>query len=182
MSDLTFHKVSWTQLEKDCLLLAERIQNSSARIDKIVAISRGGLVTARILSDLLKIPISHITISSYQSLKQEKEPFIDETPSENFRGKSILLVDEIGDTGKTFKRATDYFKNFGLAHIYTLAPYIKSHTPVKPDFYTSVIDAWIIFPYEIRETTEAFKNMFKDKETIHKKLREVGFEEWEINL
>ena len=180
MADLIFHKISWTQFAKDSLALGKKIKQKKIKVDKIVAISRGGLVPARILSDSLSVPISHITISSYKGTKQTNEPFIDETPMKNFRGETILIVDEVCDTGKTFERALSYFRNFSVKKIYTAAPYTKSHRTFDPDFATKNIDAWIIFPYDIRETTETFRDIYKDETKVRKQLLEVGFEEWEL--
>ncbi len=173
---MKFYKVSWEQYEKDCLKLAKQLNGQ--KFDKIVAISRGGLIAARILSDLLSIPISHITIESYQNLKQKKTVTITEVPSARFYRQRILLVDEIADSGKTFKRAVSYFKNFQLKKISTLALYIKSHCRPCPDYFANQIDAWIIFPYELRETYEAFKKLYKNE--AKEKLKEAGFKEWEI--
>lgn len=177
---MKFHKISWQQYEEDCLKLAGKLKKK--KINKIVAISRGGLVVARILSDLLSIPISQITIESYQRLKQKRHVTITEVPSTNFSGMSILIVDEIADSGRTFKRALSYFKNFQVKKIYTLALIIKSHTKPLPDFWSKKIDAWIIFPYEIRETYQAFVRLFKSKGKAREKMKEVGFGEWELRL
>lgn len=175
---MKFHKISWQQYEKDCLALAKKIKH--IKIDKIVAISRGGLVVARIFSDLISTPISHITIESYLDLKQQKHTLITETPSTNFNKQRILIVDEIADSGRTFKRAKSYFKNFQIKKIYTLALYVKSKTSPLPHFWSKKIDAWIIFPYELKETYDAFLKLFKSKEKAREKLLEVGFKEWEI--
>jgi len=148
-------------------------------VDTIVAISRGGLVVSRILSDFLNKPISSITITSYENLDKVKEPFIDETPSKLFKHESILIVDEVSDTGKTFERATNYFKNFPVKHIYTAAPYIKPKTQFTPNFWVKKLDAWIVFPYEVRETAEAFQKIFIDSEKTQQKLTEVGLASWE---
>lgn len=178
MSDIIFHKISWEQFEKDCIELAKKIKDT--HIDRIIAISRGGLVPARILSDLLNIRISHITISTYQNLHQEKEPRITEKPEEDFAGKSILIVDDISDTGNTFKHAVEHFSNFKDCKIYTVSPYIKSKTIHIPTFWEKKLDAWIIFPYELKETKDAFMNMFHSEEKMIEKLKEVGYEDWEI--
>lgn len=175
---MKFHKISWQQYERDCLKLAGQLKG--IKIDKIVAISRGGLVAARIFSDLLSVPISHITIESYKRLKQKKFATITEVPSTNFNGQTILIVDEISDSGRTFKRALSYFKNFRVKKIYTLALYIKSHTKPLPDFWSKKIDAWIIFPYEVRETYEAFVKLFRSKNKAKRKMLEVGFKKWEL--
>lgn len=183
MDNIRFHKVSWEQYEKDCLKLAKLIRGlpSERRITKIVAISRGGLVASRIFSDLLNVPISHITIASYKNLKQEKEPFIDETPSTSFKNDRILLVDEICDTGKTFKRALSYLNNLPIKQVSTLALYTKSQTYPQPDFYAQKIDAWIIFPYELRETYKAFLTLYKTKPAVRKKLLDIGFKTFEVD-
>lgn len=178
MPQLTFSKISWQQLEADCIELAQKMKN--IQIDTIVAISRGGLVAARILSDLLKIPISHITISSYDDLKQSREPEVTEVPSTNFQEKTILIVDEVSDSGETFVRALQFFEDKKIKKSFTLAPYIKQHTKYTPDFYVHSTNNWIIFPYELRETFEAFGKMFGLPKQAKDKLLEVGFEEWEI--
>lgn len=176
---MEFYKVSWQQYEKDCLRLAKKLEG--IQIDKIIAISRGGLVVARILSDLLAKPISHITIEAYKNLKQKKSVTITEVPSTNFNNQSILIVDEIADSGRTLQRALSYFKNFQVNKITTLALYIKSKTKPLPDFWAKKIDAWVIFPYEVRETHEALAKLYKSDEKTKKKMLEVGFEKWEIN-
>lgn len=179
MTTPKFHKVSWDKLHNDCLLLAKKIR--AFKFDQIIAISRGGLVWARVFSDLLSIPISHITIESYKNLKQQKEPTITDVPTKSFKNKTILIVDEISDSGKTFKRALSYFKNLHVRKIYTLTPYIKSHTSPLPNFWLNKIDAWIIFPYELRETADAFKKLFKSRNVAKKKLFEIGFAKSQIN-
>ncbi len=176
MQDLKFHKISWEQLEKDVLALAKKFR--TIEIDKIIAISRGGVVWARVLSDLLSTKVSHITMESYQDFKAHKDPIITEYPHQPFVYDSVLLVDEISDTGKTLERAVAYFGDKKIKKVYTLSPYIKSHTFPLPDFWLHKIDAWIIYPYELRETYESFKKMYG--EIAKEKMLEVGFEKWEI--
>jgi len=180
---MKFYKISWVKYEKDCLNLAKKVMSSPAggQIKKIVAISRGGLVAARILSDLLSLPISHIAIASYQNLKQEKEPVITETPNHIFADEKILIVDEVCDTGKTFKRAIKYFKHFTNCQIYTLSLYLKPKSKYVPHYWTEKTDRWIIFPYEVRETHNAFLKIFKSPQKAREQMIKVGFERWELN-
>jgi hypoxanthine phosphoribosyltransferase len=107
---MKFYKLSWKKFYKDCLLLAKKIADKKIKIDRIIAISRGGLIPARILSDFLQLPISNIVISSYHSLKQLKEPEIIEVAKINLKNQIVLIVDEVSDTGKTFQRALKYFR------------------------------------------------------------------------
>lgn len=173
---MNFTKVSWGKLEKDCISLAKKIEKT--KIDEIISISRGGMVVSRLLSDLLDLPISHIAIESYADLSQQKEPIVTQVSSREFKGENILLVDELSDSGKTFLRGLSYLKELPINKVYTVSPYYKPHTKYIPDFWVEEIDGWIILPYEIRETQEAFKKEFG--ENAKEKLEKVGFEEWEL--
>ncbi len=176
---IKFLKVTWNDFEDDCIELSKKIKD--IKIHKIIAISRGGLVASRILSDLLTIKISHISISSYKNLRQEKEPSISDVPNENLEGKILLIVDDVSDSGKTLKRAIKYFKDLSVKTIYTAVPYIKPHTIQIPDFWVKKTKSWIIFPYEIKETAKAFVKIFKTKEKATDKLVILGFKKTTIN-
>ena len=179
-SQLKFQKISWVQMEKDCLELYNS-KLKDIKVARIISISRGGIVASRIFSDLLgNAPISHITISSYDGMKKLSAPVVTEIPKKDFKNQTIIIVDEVSDTGATFEIAEKHIKDHNPKKIYTLSPYIKPHTKYKPDFWQKNIDAWIIFPYDVRETTEAFIKMFGSKTRALEKLLEVGFEKWEI--
>jgi len=180
MPTLTFHKLSWNQFHRDCVdLYKEKVKGT--HIDVIISITRGGNIVSRIYSDLLGvIPISNITMSSYRDMKKLDKPVITEEPSRDFKGKTILIVDEVSDTGATFQIAVPYFQKRKPKKIYTLSPYIKPHSTFVPDFWQKSIDAWIVFPYDIRETLEGFEKMFGTKERAKEKMIELGFKDWEI--
>jgi hypoxanthine phosphoribosyltransferase len=179
---MRFFKLSWQKFYKDCLFLGKKIQESKVKINRLIAISRGGLIPARILSDFLQLPISNIVISSYTNLKQLKEPEIIEVSKIDLKGKSILIVDEVSDTGKTFVRALKYFQERPVKNILTCAPYIKPKTQFIPNFYQETIDAWIVFPYDLKETYEAFLKEEKNKEKAIEKMKKVGFSSFELDF
>jgi len=179
---MQFYKLSWNRFYKDCLFLGKKIKNGGEKIDRIIAISRGGLIPARILSDFLQLPISNIVISSYSNLKQLKEPEIIEVAEINLKDQSILIIDEVSDTGKTFIRALKYFKQKPVKKIITAAPYIKPKTQFIPNFFQKTIDAWIVFPYDLCETYEAFLKEEKNKEKALEKMKKIGFSSFELNF
>ncbi len=175
---MKFYKVSWDELEQDCFELYKKIKKY--KFDRILCISRGGLVWARMFSDLLgNLPISHLTVVSYQDLKQQKEVKITETPT-TLKNERLLVVDEIDDTGKTLKIIQDYLRSLNIKKYFTLAPIIRSFSNPKPDFYLKTIDDWIIYPYEIKETYKAFLKIFKNKEKTKKMLVKYGFEKKQV--
>lgn len=175
---MKFYKISWEELEKDCFELAKKLKKE--KFDRILCISRGGLVWARMFSDLLNLPVSHLTVTSYQHLKQQKETKITETPKD-LKNQKFLVIDEIVDSGKTLQVVIDYLKEQKITGFKTLAPIVRTFSKPLPDFYLKVIDEWIIFPYEMCETTAAFVKLFKTKQKAREKLLEIGFELWEID-
>jgi len=177
---LVFKNITWNEFENDCIELSKRLRKT--KVDKIIAISRGGLIASRILSDLLSVPISHISISSYKNLKSEKEPLIEDVPKEKFKNKTLLIVDDVSDSGKTLERAISYFNTPKLNNIFTATVYIKPGTTHIPDFWIKKTSSWIIFPYEIKETAMAFLKIFKTKRRAKNELRRLGFSNSKINL
>ena len=96
-SQLKFQKISWVQMEKDCLELYNS-KMKDIKVDRIISISRGGIVASRIFSDLLgNAPISHITISSYDGMKKLSAPVVTEIPKKDFKNQTIIIVDGINN-------------------------------------------------------------------------------------
>jgi len=174
-----FEYISWEKLHQLCFELAERIQKRNHGFDKIVAISRGGLVVARILSDFLQLPISHMTIVAYQEIGESNKPLITEGISVGVAGNKLLLVDEIVDKGRTLIRAKNYLANFGPKSIYAAVPIVKPLAQIKPDFSVYETDKWVIFPYEVKETIGQLVQKWQEKGYSHKEvthaLRQLGF-------
>lgn len=169
--------ITWQKFEKDAISLAKKIRDEYGRIDEIVAISRGGIILARILSDILDVKISYITIESYQQFQQEKQPIVTQESSRKFNGEKILLVDELADSGATFLKAVTYLKKFPIKSLITCALYTKPHTKYFPHFYHTKLDGWIIFPYELRETKAAFIEKFGLEKT-KVQMKKLGITDW----
>ncbi len=174
---MNYHKCSWIDLAQDTFQAVCQINDEP--IDKIVSISRGGLIVSRIVSDLRSCQISHIVISSYIGTQKQGKPFVCEVPGVSLVDQSILLVDEVSDTGDTFEQAVAFLKHMSPRTIRTLAPYVKSGTRFMPDYYAKQIDEWIIFPYDVRETYETFLTECGTRELALMKMQELGFEDWE---
>lgn len=175
---MEFIKISWEKLYKDCVALSKKA--AEAHADEIVAISRGGVVMGRLLSDFLSLPMSNISMQSYIGTMQTKEPEIVAGLTKDISHKTILLIDDVADTGKTFKKAVPYLESLGAKKVYAVAPYIKPHAIFFPDFWVEKTASWIVFPYEVWEVQEEMTNMFKSKEKARQTLLELGAEEWEL--
>ena len=143
--------ISWNEYHTNTQKLAATLLDHTKPFEKIVAISRGGLTFGHLLSDLLRIPIATITIQSYTDIQAHGEIQITEKLHSPIRGKRILLVDDVSDSGKTLKRAITYLKRFGPASITTITMFYKPHSVYRPDFFARQTTKWILFPYEPTE-------------------------------
>jgi uncharacterized protein len=176
---MDFLFLTWDELQNQCFKLVKRIKNQNLKLDRIVCISRGGLIVARILSDFLDLPISNFTIVSYVSVGITGKPKIAEKLVVDLKNESILLVDEIVDHGTTLKCALDYLKTKKPKKIYSLAPIIKPWTKVKPDYYLVKTKKWVVYPYELKETIDDLKKIFtkenKSTRELVKTINQLGF-------
>ena len=120
------------------------------QIDWIIAITRGGLFPTAILTQVCNIrKIDTICMQSYDEKNQGEINIISKN-YDHLKGKNILLVDDLADSGKTLKIATKYLQNFAPKKIQTLVILKKDHSIFEPDFYlqTRPADSWINFKYD----------------------------------
>ena len=76
--------LTWKEIESYVMILSEKIKKSGYKFDRIATVSRGGLVPARLVAD-------HFNIKKIR-VDKKKIP------------KRTLFVDDIYDSGDTFKR------------------------------------------------------------------------------
>jgi len=143
--------VSWNDYHSLSQKIAATILGSQPRVDEIVAISRGGLTFGHLLSDLLRVPIATITIQSYIDIQTQGEVKITARLQTSIKGKHVLLVDDVSDTGKTLKRAVTYLHRLSPASVATATIFYKPHSVFRPDFFAQQTTKWILFPYEPTE-------------------------------
>jgi hypoxanthine phosphoribosyltransferase len=178
--------VSWGDYHANARLLADTILSDKIHIDEIIAIARGGLTLGHIMTDLLQVPISTFAIQSYTDIQMRGEVKITKPLAIPLDEKSILLVDDVADSGKTMKRAIEYLNMFSPKKIYTLTMYYKSQSIYKPDYSARVESAWIIFPYALTETIiSIMTSMKKEKKSdieIEKFLENLHYTKEEIQF
>jgi hypoxanthine phosphoribosyltransferase len=68
------------------------------------------------------------------------------------RGKRVLIVDEVADTGKSLKMVREHIVQEGAEEVKTATVYYKPWSVVRPDYFAKETSDWIVFPWEIKET------------------------------
>ena len=104
-----------------------------------VAILNGAIPYATNLFMKLKFPVifDTIKVSSYQGTSQYNLNFT-KTPDNDFRGKKVIIAEDIIDTGVTIDYLKNYFKTYGAAEVTVAALLIKREVYMKrhPEFST----------------------------------------------
>jgi len=153
---------SWHAIQqacKDCFV--PRIQELGFTPDYIVGLSRGGLIPATILSHITDIPLFPVKYSSKSGHGDNRNhdnhlPYLPAEyvsgAAESIQQPSLLIVDDISDTGNTLREVVDFYFNEGH-ELATAALYYKELTipVIEPDIYWRTIPEdgpWIIFPWE----------------------------------
>jgi len=95
------HYYDWNDIEAMCSSITLQMYTNNFKPDYIVGITRGGNVPATIISNMLNIPCEALKVSLRDDTKQSEHNTIMEHDSK--LGKKILVVDDINDTGSTFK-------------------------------------------------------------------------------
>lgn len=148
---MKFLNISWPKAQNLCKQLAKSVAIYSPEV--LVGVSRGGLVPVRLLSDILDVrSVGVMRIEFYKSLGQSAGfPRITQDVSIEIRGKRVLIVDDISDTGRSLQVAKDHIMRKGAKEVKFATLHFKPHSIFKPDFYIAETDKWIVYPWEVNE-------------------------------
>ena len=171
--------VSWDQSYQMTFYLFEKITEDNFFPDIIVGIARGGWIPARLLADFYgNRRTANIKIEFYDNTSRAtKNPIITQEISEDVKGKVILVVDDVADTGKSLDAAIKHIKEMGAKEIRTATLYFKQHSIIKPDYYIKETKSWIVYPWEYGEFVafqyKTNRGKISNKE-IRQKLKDIG--------
>jgi hypoxanthine phosphoribosyltransferase len=174
-SNIDYEVPTWNQIYEMLLCQAQKIKTQNYKPDLIVAIARGGVVPARILSDLLETPnLSFMQIEFYINISQTlQEPILTQTLTTNVTGKKILLIDDISDTGKSLKLAKTHLQHQGAIEIKIATLYEKPQSVTTPDFYEKQTNNWVVFPWDIKETLRKIIHSPLGKRILNQELAKL---------
>jgi hypothetical protein len=166
-TELEFEIPTWNQVYTMLLDLADKIRESRFKPDIIVGVCRGGCPPARVLSDLLdNSNLANDRAEFYVGVAETKlEAKLTQPVSVPVRGKRVLIVDEVADTGKSLKLVKDHITQQGAAEAQTAAVYYKPWSMIKPDYYENETSRWIVFPWETRETIKRLVKRCREANT-----------------
>lgn len=162
--------ISADQLLDMSFELGLQIMRAGFRPKFIVGVWRGGTPTGIAVQEIMDyygIHTDHIAIrtSSYVGMQQQKEVRVHglEYIVSNINAEdSLLIVDDVFDSGKSVKAIVDELKLrcrrntpdiIRIATVYYKPN--KNQTDMVPDFYREETDDWLVFPHELKDLSAA---------------------------
>ncbi|WP_126449952.1 phosphoribosyltransferase [Sulfodiicoccus acidiphilus] len=166
--------VGWDKIVELSKTLSEKVKEDGYTPDVIVAVARGGLVPSRLLADhlgvidIVSVKVEHWVVTASRNPEARvKYPF-----KLDLRGASVMIVDDICDTGDSIMLSADFVReNFNVREVRTATlQYLANSSKFKPDFYAEEVREWSWFMYPW--------NYWEDEINLVKKIiDEVGLQE-----
>lgn len=154
---ITKEYLGWSQIETMVNQLAQKMHGRS--FDGMLAVTRGGLVPAGLMAYHLGIRnILVAAVQFYNGVERRADtPSFLQFPADPFlRGKTVLVVDDIWDSGKTISAVKARVLAAGGTPVTAVLHYKPSASlfPEQPDYYVEPTDAWIVYPWEPASESE----------------------------
>ncbi len=141
--------VSWEEMHRNSKAIAWRLLEEGKKKGGwkgVIGVTRGGLVPACIVARELDLKmVETFCISSYDHQNQREAKIIKQ-PENIGDGDGWIIVDDLVDTGGTFKIAREIFPKAHYACVYAK----PAGAETTDTFITEVSqDTWIHFPWDL---------------------------------
>jgi hypothetical protein len=180
---MEYLRLSWGDIQKQCETLAGKIKEQNVAFDLIIGLARGGLVPARLLSDMLdNDELYTVRVKFYYDVGKSKEkPKISHPLEVDLTNKRILLVDDIADTGESLLTVINHLRKKKAGQIFVTTLVKKPTSKFTPDLFALETSAWVIFPWEVHETVRSILRTKKGLDAT-KELRKANIKDEELEL
>lgn len=163
LSDIGFKvRLDWTDIRLCVDSIVNQIQESAFEPKHIVGLSRGGLIPATMIANMLNV--REVYVHGYHSyddttnMRDADNPhgvmYQDVVPElmRNCQGREVLIVDDLCDEGITMlgllQRLERKFHN-DMIKVRCAALYCKDRSKFEPMYVGQhVNDDWLVFPWE----------------------------------
>ncbi len=137
--------ISWEEFHQDTKDLCQKIK-ATGKYNKIIAVSRGGLIPAGIIAYELDIRNNEaINFSSYDNDEQRKTQDIEFAAEVGNVDENTLIIDDLADSGQTFQILRQHYPQARFVTVYA-----KEQGAKQVDIYAKDIpNKWIVFPWDI---------------------------------
>ena len=162
MADLPrCRRATWADAGRWADRVAEQVRAADAVPATIVGLTRGGWVPARLLSDrlgvkrLVSLRAQHWGVTATPTGAAE----LTEGLSGRVAGESVLVVDDITDTGESLELAVNAVRAQAPARVESATFLHITHSKFEPTYFAETIPreawVWVVFPWNYWEDLRA---------------------------
>ncbi|MBM3221922.1 MAG: phosphoribosyltransferase [Candidatus Rokubacteria bacterium] len=143
--------VTWTDVGRMVRTLLVQLPRD---YDNIMVITRGGMVPACLISErtnIRNILCAAVVFYEGSQQKYEEPMFVQFPPDDHVKGRRVLVIDDVWDTGSTIVAVRDRLRAAGATAEVCVLHYkpARSRFPGdKPDYYAEETDGWIVYPWD----------------------------------
>ena len=139
--------ISWEVFHGLCKGLA--LAAADFAPEMILAVGPGGYYPGTLLAHLLRAEITPVRLSRrVNDVVTHKRPKWLVKPPKSIKGKRVLVVDEICDTGETLGKVAKRANKLGAAEVRTAVLYAHTHSAAIPDYIGLISDALLMNPWD----------------------------------
>jgi hypoxanthine phosphoribosyltransferase len=159
---------TWESVLDKSLELARLIEahcrKTGEQFDRLLIVPRGGLHPGNILSRELNFSGNdtiYACLGSYKGTERKRQDSFEygQMPTdEEVRGKDLLIIDEVCESGNTLAKLSEILESQDAGLVRTAVLHYKperSETGFKPDFFVSLTNKWVVYPWEELEARGA---------------------------
>jgi hypoxanthine phosphoribosyltransferase len=149
--------VSWAEVEAWVDKIIHTMDRAGFAPDIVIGMSRGGIVPSRLICD-------HLVVKNLFTVKTEHwgltatpdgKARLAQALNTDITGRSVLIVDDITDTGQSLILARDHISSLGPGELRSATLLHITHSLITPDYFAKEVAkeewTWFIFPWNIRE-------------------------------
>lgn len=143
--------LGWDDVQRNVEAIVDRLRDD---YDTMLVITRGGMIPACLISE--QLGIRNIIVAAVQfytgiGVTLDSPVFLQFPADELLRGKSVLVIDDVWDSGRTAVAVRDrVFAAGGRPEVAVLhfKPRSSRYPGDAPDHYAELTDDWIVYPWD----------------------------------
>lgn len=160
-------RYSWADVDELCGRVALSIDTA---FDAIVCVFRGGAIPGTILANALGIElVLGMKLAQHGQVSGAGEgptPYAADVAevvvplnAVDLRGLSVLVVDDVSDSGESLSRAVEEVRSTGAATVKSATLHVKTYSRVLPDYYAAEAYEWIFYPWMSEREAEEMETL-----------------------
>jgi uncharacterized protein len=143
--------VTWADVER---MVGALLQAVGRDYDNLLVITRGGMVPACLISErtgIRNILCAAVVLYEDDERTLAEPAFVQFPEDRQVRGRRILVVDDVWDSGSTVVAVRERLRKAGAeVHVCVLhyKPGRSKFPGDGPDFHAAETDGWIVYPWD----------------------------------